>query len=382
MILFLAKEIGGNHGNPTANLDFVISLLLTKRKVGIIYFSMMNIPVSINGKNIPKPCIEFSFKGWPPSNEDINEIVLEFNNHEIELLIVNDWAFHNLMKFKISNRLKKASKFQTALLTQTQTNNYDFGIPFNQVMERTNEYNHFITVSKNVLNEWKAAGLSTENSNCHCIPNCCNESNLDELNVQDKQEVRQRLKLPKHCFISVCVATIQHRKNQQLIINNAHSLFQNYPNDLFLFVGGITNLGGAEIAEQIYNSKFNENMKLIGEVDDARPYIRAADILVLPSLGEVMPITILEAIALKTPVLASNVGGINEVIEHLKTGLHFNVNNSVEFLKYFMMLRKNKELRESIATKALIKYKDNFSRSMHESEVKKLIQGIVESDYN
>ena len=251
------------------------------------------------------------------------------------------------MKFKILNKLKKSSRFQTALLTQTQTKNYDFGIPFNKVIERTSEYNHFITVSKNVLNEWKAAGLSTANSNCHCIPNCCNESNLDELNDLDKKEVRQRLKLPKHCFISVCVATIQHRKNQQLIINNAHSLFENYPNDLFLFVGRITNLGGAEIAQQIFNSKYKENMKVIGEVDDARPYIRAADILVLPSLGEVMPIAILEAAALKTAALASNVGGINEVIDHLKTGLHFNVNNRVEFLKYFMMLRKIKSFEKA-----------------------------------
>ena len=222
MILYLAKEIGGNNGNATANHDFVISLLLTNRKVGIVFFSRINIPESINGKNIPKPCVEFSFKSWPPSNEVINELVLEFNNLEIELLIANDWAFHNLMKFKILNKLKKSSRFQTALLTQTQTKNYDFGIPFNKVIERTSEYNHFITVSKNVLNEWKAAGLSTANSNCHCIPNCCNESNLDELNDLDKKEVRQRLKLPKHCFISVCVATIQHRKNQQLIINNAH----------------------------------------------------------------------------------------------------------------------------------------------------------------
>lgn len=382
MILFFAKEIGGNHGNPTANLDFVISLLLTKIKVGIIYFSRIKIPELINGKNIPQLSLDYKIESWPPAQNDQDDLVKLISSNKLEVVISSDYAFHNFIKYKILNNLKKTQSVKKVVISHTQPKNYKFSIPFEEIITRANEYDHFVTVSKNVLQEWKNHGLKTQDSKCHHIPNCCNESGLLELEKLSKQEVRQRLKLPKHCFISVCVATIQHRKNQQLIINNAHSLFEKYPNDLFLFVGGITNLGGAEIAEQIYNSKYKENMKLMGEVDDARPYIRAADILVLPSLGEVMPITILEATALKTPALASNVGGIDEVIDHLKTGLHFDVNNSVEFLKHFMMLRKNKEFRESIAANALIKFKDNFSRSMHESEVKKLIQGIIESDCN
>lgn len=368
--MFLAKEIGGNHGNPAANLELYLSLLVTGKDIGIVYFSKIEIS-SISEQESPNACVDFSFKVWPPSIEDINELILELNNYEVELLIVNDWAFHNLMKFRIFDTLKKSSTFQTALITQTQTKNYNFSIPLKQIMDRTNEYNHFITVSKNVLNEWKDAGLTIAKSNCHCIPNCCNELNLTELNALEKQDIRKRLNLSPERFISVCVSSFQHRKNQNLIINNLHSLLKNNPNDLFLFVGKITDLGGTEILENIYNSKFQDNIKLIGKVDDARPYIRAADILILPSLGEVMPITIIESMALKTPVLASNVGGINELIDHFESGLYFDVQDLDSFLENFIILRRSKDLRKSIAEKAFTKYNDNFRRFNHELNVKK-----------
>ena len=377
MILFLANEIGGNHGNPQANLDLYLSLLRTGKQIGIVYFSKVQTYNLISPNEFPNTRVEFSFNHWPPNIEDINELILKLSSYVIELLIANDWAFHNLMKFKVLKKLNKSSRFQTALITQTQTTNYNFRIPFEQVIERTNEYNHFITVSNNVLNEWKAAGLSTAITNCHCIPNCCDELNLNELNFLDKQDLRKKLNLASEGFISVCVASLQHRKNQNLIINNLNHLLEYSPNDLFLFVGKITDLGGTEIIENIYNSKYQDNIKFIGEVNDAKPFIRAADMLIIPSLGEVMPITIIESMALKTPVLASNVGGINELIDHLKSGLYFDLENLDSFIHNFMILRRSKTLRKSVAEKAFTKFNKSFRRSNHELNVKILLNKIM-----
>jgi glycosyltransferase involved in cell wall biosynthesis len=57
-----------------------------------------------------------------------------------------------------------------------------------------------------------------------------------------------------------------------------------------------------------------------GYVDDARSYLKALDIFVLPSLKEGMPYGLLEAGAAGLACIASRVGGIPEIIENEKMG--------------------------------------------------------------
>ena len=58
-----------------------------------------------------------------------------------------------------------------------------------------------------------------------------------------------------------------------------------------------------------------------GTVTDVRERLLAADVFVLPSRGENLPITILEAMAAALPVVASRVGGIGELVDEGVTGL-------------------------------------------------------------
>jgi len=60
---------------------------------------------------------------------------------------------------------------------------------------------------------------------------------------------------------------------------------------------------------------------LVGEKEDAAVYLKAFDILLLPSIKEGLPYTILEAGAAGLPVIASRVGGIPEIIVHKESGI-------------------------------------------------------------
>ena len=374
MILFLANQIGGNHGNPSANLEILISLLLTQEKVGIIYFSRNPIPKTIDGKKIPRPALDFSFKKWPPFEKHIQDLVKRLKRQQIRLLISNDCAFHNLFKFRIFKLLPNLRKIERVILTQIQTKHYRFPIPKEELLKRLGEYDHFVTTSKNVIAEWRSFGLKTKHA--HSIANCCNESETENLVKVNKGDLRKKLGLPQNKFISVCVATLQTRKNQKLIIDNASWFRKNFPSDLFYFIGGISDFGGQDIVDQIQSPKNEDNLKLVGEVEQAIPYIRAADLLILPSLAEVLPISILEAMALRTPVLASNVGGVSELINHKENGFYFNVSNNEEFLECYAHLRKNGRLRSRFAEISYNKYHAQFSRKRHEKLWSKLMKEI------
>jgi glycosyltransferase involved in cell wall biosynthesis len=59
----------------------------------------------------------------------------------------------------------------------------------------------------------------------------------------------------------------------------------------------------------------------LGHADDVRPHIVAADCIVLPSYREGTPRTLLEAAAMGKPIVATDVPGCREVLDHKETGL-------------------------------------------------------------
>ncbi|MFY0521854.1 glycosyltransferase [Archangium gephyra] len=75
-----------------------------------------------------------------------------------------------------------------------------------------------------------------------------------------------------------------------------------------------------EVEELIHRHGLAERVKLLGIVEDARPYLRRADVVVIPSDVEGLPLVCLEALALGTPVVASKVGALPEVIQSGRTG--------------------------------------------------------------
>ncbi|MEK7725839.1 MAG: glycosyltransferase family 4 protein [Nitrospirota bacterium] len=61
--------------------------------------------------------------------------------------------------------------------------------------------------------------------------------------------------------------------------------------------------------------------RFVGSRDDVMEFYAAADIVVLPSHSDGFPYVVLEALAMGKPVIATDVNGVPEVIEHMKTGL-------------------------------------------------------------
>ena len=66
-----------------------------------------------------------------------------------------------------------------------------------------------------------------------------------------------------------------------------------------------------------------DRVRLIGVVDDVAPYLRGADLLLLPSRNESFGLVALEAQAAGIPVIASDVGGLPEVVQHGVSGYLF-----------------------------------------------------------
>ncbi len=70
-----------------------------------------------------------------------------------------------------------------------------------------------------------------------------------------------------------------------------------------------------------------DRVESLGEQDQVIPLLSVADLFLLPSLQESFGLAALEAMACEVPVVASDVGGLHEVVEHGKSGFLHDVND-------------------------------------------------------
>jgi glycosyltransferase involved in cell wall biosynthesis len=141
----------------------------------------------------------------------------------------------------------------------------------------------------------------------------------------DRMAARHALGLPEAAQILVSVGTLAPRKGFHLVIEALPALAERFPEIRFVIVGG----AGAEGAMEEELRRLSERLGVAGRVIFAGPQKRAdlaawysaADLSVLASAHEGCPNVVLEALACGTPVVATPVGSIPEILSHPDAGL-------------------------------------------------------------
>lgn len=110
------------------------------------------------------------------------------------------------------------------------------------------------------------------------------------------------------------------------------------------------------------NLGLEENIELIGRVTDKEKVsiIKASDIFVLSSRFEGLPLTVLEAMYLKKPVIATDVNGMNEIITNGISGLLVEPNEK-SLAEALELLISNLHLRQEMAKNARETVEKRFS---------------------
>ena len=116
-----------------------------------------------------------------------------------------------------------------------------------------------------------------------------------------------------------------------------------------------------EAKNEICKRDLSNNAKLLNYVDDEklRMWYDAADVFVLPSVGEAFGMTLLEAMASGVSVIASNSGACPEVVGN--AGILFDQGNYSKLAKKILRLSHEKELSRKLSEAGLKRVKETFS---------------------
>ncbi len=139
-------------------------------------------------------------------------------------------------------------------------------------------------------------------------------------------------------------------KNIRFLLKTFSKYKVKYPKDKLFIYGK----GSEEeyITKFIADNNLEKNIVFSGFEKDKTIIYANIDVLIHPSLGEGSPNTILEAMCTDTFVIASNVYGNRDLIEHGKTGLLFNPYRKEDLLKQLMYYRENKANIQQIISNA------------------------------
>jgi glycosyltransferase involved in cell wall biosynthesis len=113
--------------------------------------------------------------------------------------------------------------------------------------------------------------------------------------------------------------------------------------------------------EQISMQKhLHTGLVMVGQKSEVLPYLRAGDVFLLTSLTEQMPLTILEAMSVGLPVVASNVGEICNIIEDGKDGFLRDIRDGCEGFASALLNLKDSSDRQAVSQAARAKIANCF----------------------
>jgi glycosyltransferase involved in cell wall biosynthesis len=116
-----------------------------------------------------------------------------------------------------------------------------------------------------------------------------------------------------------------------------------------------------ELEELARRERVADRVRFLGFRSDIERLYAAADIVLLPSASEGLPLTLLEAQAAGVPVLAAPVGGIPEIVEDGKTGWLIAADDADGYANRIKTLLENPDLRRAVADRAYERVRANHN---------------------
>jgi glycosyltransferase involved in cell wall biosynthesis len=114
----------------------------------------------------------------------------------------------------------------------------------------------------------------------------------------------------------VNVASIKPLKNQLRLVSVLRRLVTRIADVRLQLIGKEVGDYGREVRRAAAAAGVADRVVLVGEVDEAMPWLASAHLMILPSVWEGLPCAVLEACAVGTPVLASDLPGTREIARH------------------------------------------------------------------
>ena len=171
-----------------------------------------------------------------------------------------------------------------------------------------------------------------------------------QININDLEELKVRYNIEGNFPVILSIGRLTHQKGFEYLIKSIRLLKSNYPEIKLLIAGE------GEVRENLQKliDKLgqHDHVKLLGIVKNAFELFPISDVYVNSSLWEGLPLTLLEAMSMKIPIIATNVGGNSEVVIDHQTGLLIRSESENEIAEAIRKVLSDSEFGKKLADNA------------------------------
>lgn len=175
-------------------------------------------------------------------------------------------------------------------------------------------------------------------------------------------EIRKGLGLDPQAKVVATVGSLYPVKGHRYLLEGAVEVIRRWPDVMFLIIGRGTCREDLQV--QARRLGVADHFQFLGQREDVPRLLAISDAFALPSLSEGMPLALLEAMAGGVPAVATNVGGVAEVLENGKSGLLVPPGDSSALAKAILSLLEDEEQARSMGETAR-KVAENRYSLMH-----------------
>lgn len=155
------------------------------------------------------------------------------------------------------------------------------------------------------------------------------------------------------------VARLDRLKNHKLLLDAMQDIANEIPTVKLLIIGdGPTR---KNLEEQADRGGLQNNILFLGMRGDVSNLLLLIDLFVLCSLSEGMPLALIEAMAAGKPIVATNVGGVSEIVRNGINGILVEPTNPAFLAKAILQILKNKDILRTMGENGREVFKQKFT---------------------
>jgi glycosyltransferase involved in cell wall biosynthesis len=227
----------------------------------------------------------------------------------------------------------------------------------------------YIFVSKEAM---RTFAISLPDTKARVIYDAIEVSDADW--TESNLAVRREFSIPSDCPLIGVIARVAPQKDFFTLADAAAETVARYPNTRFLVIGEHSSNDALrtlfeDVVHKLTELGISDNFIFTGYRNDVPRLIAAIDISVLCTHREGFPLSILESMAMHKPMIATDVGGISEIIEEGVTGYLHPHGNSNELARKMISLIEDPEKAKHIGMAGYQHVRHNYSLQKYIDEI-------------